>query len=75
MDNLEKLSSNIKNKKSIITVLGLGYVGLPVAYYFSKKYKVIGFDINKKRIINLRKGIDDNKTFKKFELKKNKHCF
>ncbi len=75
MNNLEKLSFNIKNNKSTITVLGLGYVGLPVAYYFSKKYKVVGFDINKKRVINLRKGIDDNKTFKKFDIKKTNIVF
>ena len=38
----------MKNIK--IGVIGLGYVGLPVAIAFSKKYKVFGFDINSKRI-------------------------
>ncbi len=33
-----------------IAVIGLGYVGLPLAVEFGKKYAVIGFDINKKRI-------------------------
>ena len=39
------------NKK--ITILGLGYVGLPLAVEFAKKYMVIGFDINEKRINEL----------------------
>lgn len=42
-----------------ITVVGLGYVGLPLARLFSTKYPVIGFDINEKRITNLRQGHDD----------------
>lgn len=42
-----------------ITVVGLGYVGLPLARLFSTKYPVIGFDINEKRITNLKKGHDD----------------
>ncbi len=41
-----------------IAVIGLGYVGLPLAHAFSSKYKVIGFDIAKWRIDELNKGID-----------------
>lgn len=41
-----------------IGVVGLGYVGLPVAVSFSKKYDVVGFDINEERISELRLGID-----------------
>ena len=41
-----------------IGVVGLGYVGLPIAVAFGKKQNVIGFDINSKRIEDLRKGID-----------------
>jgi UDP-N-acetyl-D-galactosamine dehydrogenase len=41
-----------------IGVIGLGYVGLPLAAAFSKKYTVVGFDINKGRIESLNKGID-----------------
>ena len=37
-----------------IAVVGLGYVGLPLAHAFSSKYKVVGFDINKKRLEELR---------------------
>ena len=41
-----------------IGVVGLGYVGLPLAVEFGKKYKTIGFDINKRRITELKQGID-----------------
>jgi UDP-N-acetyl-D-galactosamine dehydrogenase len=43
---------------SKIAVIGLGYVGLPLAHAFSSKYKVVGFDIAQWRIDELRKGID-----------------
>lgn len=46
----------LANKR--IAVIGLGYVGLPLAVEFSKKYSVIGFDINKKRIDELNSGFD-----------------
>ena len=42
-----------------IAIVGLGYVGLPLAVAFSKKFKVIGFDINKTRIEELKKGYDN----------------
>ena len=41
-----------------IAVIGLGYVGLPLARLFATKYPVVGFDINQKRISELRSGID-----------------
>ncbi len=41
-----------------IAVIGLGYVGLPLAVEFAKKFPVIGFDINEKRIGELRNGVD-----------------
>ena len=40
-----------------ICVIGLGYVGLPVALAISKKFNTIGFDIDKKRLLNLKKKI------------------
>lgn len=43
---------------TIISVTGLGYVGLPLALEFAKKYKVIGFDINKERVGLMKQGID-----------------
>ena len=45
-------------KKSVISIIGLGYVGLPLAVAFAEKYPVIGFDINKKRIDELNAGND-----------------
>ena len=50
-------------------VIGLGYVGLPVLINLSKKFNTCGFDINKKRILDLKKNLDTTKEFKKEELK------
>ena len=47
---------NFKNKK--IAVIGLGYVGLPLAVEFGKKYQTLGFDINQYRISELQGGTD-----------------
>ena len=44
--------------KDKICVIGLGYVGLPLAHAFSEKYEVVGFDINKARIDELNSGFD-----------------
>ena len=41
-----------------IAVIGLGYVGLPLAVEFGKKYNTVGFDINAKRIEELQAGVD-----------------
>jgi len=48
------------NKKNKIAVIGLGYVGLPLAINFGKYYDVVGFDKNKLRIKQLRNNIDIN---------------
>ncbi len=45
-------------KKRKIGVVGLGYVGLPLALLLGKKFKVLGFDVNRTRIEALKKGID-----------------
>ncbi|OUS21419.1 UDP-N-acetyl-D-galactosamine dehydrogenase [Nonlabens dokdonensis] len=45
-------------KKDKITIIGLGYVGLPLARLFATKYAVVGFDINKTRVEELQAGID-----------------
>jgi UDP-N-acetyl-D-galactosamine dehydrogenase len=60
------------NKKLSLAIIGLGYVGLPLALEFAKKRSVIGFDINKKRIKELYFGLDRNKEFKKKDLKNSK---
>lgn len=48
----------IKNKEAAVAVAGLGYVGLPLAIALAKHFKVIGFDINTRRIDELKNGID-----------------
>lgn len=48
----------MKLKKCKIAVVGLGYVGLPLAVEFGKQYTTIGFDINQSRVIDLKSGID-----------------
>ena len=59
---------NLDLKKIELAVIGLGYVGLPLALAFSKKRKVIGFDINNSRIIEIKNGFDKNIEFTKEEL-------
>jgi UDP-N-acetyl-D-galactosamine dehydrogenase len=49
----------MKIEKSKIAIIGLGYVGLPLAVAFAEKYKVIGFDINSQRIFELNNGNDE----------------
>src|SRR6478609_4679018 len=44
--------------QTVLSIIGLGYVGLPLAVEFGKKYKTIGFDINEHRIKELREGKD-----------------
>ena len=56
-------------KKINIAIIGLGYVGLPLALEFGKKKNVIGFDSNKKRIKELKLGIDKNLEFSKSQIK------
>ena len=50
------LVEDIKEKKESISVVGLGYVGLPLAIAFAKKYNVYGFDINEKKNKIISKG-------------------
>ena len=52
-----------------IAVIGLGYVGLPLAHAFSKRYEVVGFDIAKWRIDELSKGIDRTLELSKEQVK------
>ena len=51
----------LKNKTKTISVTGLGYVGLPLALAFAKKFKVIGFDINQARVDLMNNGKDPSK--------------
>src|SRR5690606_12095078 len=54
--NAQSPSHPITNHQ--IAVIGLGYVGLPLARLFATKYPVVGFDINQSRIAELNKGTD-----------------
>jgi UDP-N-acetyl-D-galactosamine dehydrogenase len=56
--------------ESKIAIIGLGYVGLPLAVEFAKKYSVIGFDINNHRVDALNKGIDHTLEVASEELQK-----
>lgn len=58
-----------------ISVIGLGYVGLPLACALDKHFSVLGFDINKGRIESLRRGEDSTKEISREELQKSKISF
>lgn len=55
------LYEDIKSKKEKIALVGLGYVGMPIAVAFAKKAKVIGFDLNKEKIASYKAGKDATK--------------
>ena len=55
-----------------VGIIGLGYVGLPLAVEFGKKIKTIGYDINKSRIDNLKKNSDIANQLSKKDIKKAK---
>ena len=63
------ISNHLFKKEKKLSVVGLGYVGLPIALEFARTLSVIGFDINSRRIGLMRKGIDpsrelDNEAFR-----------
>jgi len=60
------------NDKIKVAVIGLGYVGLPLAIEVGKKYSTIGFDINKKRISELKECIDSTEELSLNQIKKSK---
>jgi UDP-N-acetyl-D-galactosamine dehydrogenase len=64
-----KMYKELVEKKTKLAIIGLGYVGLPIALEFAKQISVIGFDINSKRVDMLRKQIDPSNemTKKDFE--------
>ena len=53
-----------------IVIIGLGYVGLPLARLFATKYPVVGFDVNQKRVSELKDGIDNTLEVENDVLKK-----
>src|SRR4051794_25345770 len=56
---------DLVQKKEKLAVIGLGYVGLPIALEFARKLSVIGFDINEKRIGMMKQGIDPSNELSK----------
>ncbi len=55
---MKKLFEKLKKRQTKIAVVGLGYVGLPLAHAFSQKYDVVGFEINQAKIDLMKQGID-----------------
>ena len=55
----------MKKENIFISVIGMGYVGLPLANELSKYFNVTGYDTNIKKIKNLKRSIDSNKELKK----------
>jgi UDP-N-acetyl-D-galactosamine dehydrogenase len=64
-----KIFDDLTARRAKLAVIGLGYVGLPIALEFAKKIPVIGFDINSRRIAMMRNQIDPSKEVdaKEFE--------
>jgi len=62
------LYNNFVEKKEKIVIVGLGYVGLPLAVLFAQKYSVTGFDINQKRVDELVRNIDSTNEIESDEL-------
>ena len=58
-----------------ICILGLGYVGLPLILNLSKRFNCVGFDIDQKRIKNLKANKDTNKEFSSYNFKNKKIKF
>ncbi|MBS1590732.1 MAG: nucleotide sugar dehydrogenase [Bacteroidetes bacterium] len=59
------LTQSLLNKEEKLAVIGLGYVGLPIALAFARKISVIGFDINAQRIDLMKQGIDPSDELEK----------
>lgn len=67
---MKKLYEKILNREEKISIIGLGYVGMPIAVAFSKKADVIGFDINKEKVELYKSGVDPTNEVGNEEIKK-----
>jgi UDP-N-acetyl-D-galactosamine dehydrogenase len=65
MTDSQQFITGFTNKQKVIGVIGLGYVGLPIALELAKKFKVIGFDINQKRVDMMKNHIDPSNELTK----------
>ena len=63
------LIGKIDRRDARVGVIGLGYVGLPLAFRLSRNFSVIGFDVNEDRINKLNKGIDSTNEYNRTALK------
>ena len=68
----KKIIKKLNNNKLIVTVVGLGYVGLPLALLFGKILRTYGLDTSKEKIANLKLNIDSNNQCKKKNFLKSK---
>lgn len=66
-NGMSDLFERLKKKEAKLAVIGLGYVGLPIALAFARKLKVVGFDINQKRVDMMRRGEDPSDELSKEE--------
>ena len=60
--------ADFESGKASIAIIGLGYVGLPLAAVFARKFKVVGFDINEQRVSELRAGHDRTRELSREQL-------
>lgn len=67
---MKNLYNKILNKEEKISIIGLGYVGMPIAVAFSKFVDVIGFDVNKEKVELYKSGIDPTNEVGNEEIKK-----
>ena len=58
-NDFSSLYEKLINKQESLSLIGLGYVGMPIAVAFAKHINVIGFDLNKKKIEAYKNGYDD----------------
>ena len=67
------LKNIMRKKNTKVSIIGVGYVGLPLALAFSKKFKTIGFDLNKDRINDIKLKIDSLKLSSPY-FNSNQYC-
>ena len=73
MNNKKNLIKKIKHKKAVVGIIGLGYVGLPLALACCKNgFKTIGFDIDKYKVKKINLGISYIKQVNNINLPKKK---
>ena len=63
----------LSDRSKVLAIIGQGYVGLPLAIEFGKKYPTLGFDINQARIEELNKGVDHTNEATPEQLRSAKH--